>query len=88
MPKHKGYQPSIKSKKESSACQKAYHSLGECEQKQFAKIFRRFYRLPDFGEIALVELVGKLGMHLGDHFPAKLDSFANQLTIGDMQKRK
>lgn len=87
MTKKQGYQPSHKSDLEIQACQKAYQKLSGGEQIFFEHSFRRFYRLQNFGETSLIELVGKLGMHLSEHFPPKLDSYANNLKIGDYKNK-
>lgn len=87
MVKKEGYQPSKKSDKESEACKNAYNKLTENEQKSLARTFRRFYRLQNFGESSYVELMGKLGMHLTEHLPQKLDMYANQLEIGDTKNK-
>lgn len=78
-----GYKPSHKSDLETKACKNAYNKLTTFEQNFLSQSFRRFYRLQNFGESSLIELVGKLGMHLSEKFPPKLDPFANNLEIGD-----
>lgn len=88
MVKKQGYQPSNKSELESQACKQAYQKLNILERSFLSHSFRRFYRFQNFGESSLVELVGKLGMHLSQHFPQKFDKFANQLEIGDYKQKQ
>ena len=87
MTKREGYQPSNKSEIENKACQNAFRKLNSVERNFLAHSFRRFYRLQNFGETSLIELVGKLGMHLSEKFPPKLDPYANNLQIGDHKNK-